>query len=123
MTPAWVAAMVRVGELAGSLSPSRLGADASPKSSTLTTPSGVTMMLAGFRSRCVIPFSWAASSASAICRAYASTVSTGRGPWSALAMELVIERCQHLGFALEPRQPVAVLRDCRRENLDGDFAV
>ena len=30
---------------------------ASPKSSTLTTPSGVTLMFAGFRSRWMIPFS------------------------------------------------------------------
>ena len=45
---------------------------ASPKSSTLTTPSGVTLMLAGFRSRWTIPFSCAASSASAIWRAMAS---------------------------------------------------
>jgi hypothetical protein len=42
---------------------------ASPKSSTLTTPAGVIMMLAGFRSRWVMPFSCAASRASAIWRA------------------------------------------------------
>ncbi len=38
---------------------------ASPKSRTFTTPSGVTLMLAGLRSRWMIPFSCAASSASA----------------------------------------------------------
>ena len=42
---------------------------ASPKSSTFTTPCGVTLIFAGFRSRCVIPFSCAASNASAICPA------------------------------------------------------
>ena len=42
---------------------------ARPKSTTFTTPAGVTMMLAGFKSRCTILFSWAASSASAICLA------------------------------------------------------
>ena len=40
-----------------------------PKSSSLTTPSGVTLTLPGLRSRWVIPFSCAASSASAIWRA------------------------------------------------------
>ena len=36
---------------------------ASLKSSTLIVPSGVSIIFAGFRSRCVIPFSWAASRA------------------------------------------------------------
>ena len=40
---------------------------ASPKSSSFTDPSEVTMMLAGFRSRCTTPLRCAASSASAIC--------------------------------------------------------
>ena len=44
---------------------------ASPKSSTFTTPSGVIMTLVGFRSRWMMPFSWAASSASTIWRAMA----------------------------------------------------
>jgi hypothetical protein len=39
---------------------------ARPKSSTLTVPSGRTLMLAGFRSRWMIPCSWAAAKASAI---------------------------------------------------------
>jgi hypothetical protein len=39
---------------------------ARPKSSTFTVPSGVVMMLVGFRSRCTMPFSCAASSAAAI---------------------------------------------------------
>ena len=46
---------------------SRSSAFARPKSSTFTTPSGVILMLAGFRSRWTMPFSCAASSASAIC--------------------------------------------------------
>jgi hypothetical protein len=37
------------------------------KSRTFTAPSGVILMLLGFRSRWTIPFEWAASSASAIC--------------------------------------------------------
>ena len=43
-------------------------------------PSGRTLMLAGFRSRCTIPCSCAASSAPAICRASASAWSSGTGP-------------------------------------------
>jgi len=54
---------------------------AKPKSSTLTVPSALILMLAGFRSRCTIPISCAASSASAIWRAYLSAVSTGSGPF------------------------------------------
>jgi hypothetical protein len=45
---------------------------AKPKSRTLTTPSPVTLMLAGFRSRWMIPLSCAASIASVICRAMAT---------------------------------------------------
>ncbi len=50
---------------------------ASPKSSTLTVPSGRTLMLAGLRSRWMMPCSCAASSASAICRAIGSASSSG----------------------------------------------
>ena len=55
---------------------------ASPKSSTLTRPSGRTFTLAGLRSRWMIPCSCAASSASAICRAIGSASSIGIGPSS-----------------------------------------
>ena len=44
---------------------------ARPKSSSLT-PVFVTRIFAGFRSRCVMPFLCAASSASQICAAYFS---------------------------------------------------
>ncbi|OFW06935.1 MAG: hypothetical protein A3I61_02800 [Acidobacteria bacterium RIFCSPLOWO2_02_FULL_68_18] len=53
---------------------------ARPKSSTLTVPSGRTLMLAGFKSRWMTPASWADSSASTICRAIVSVSSTGIGP-------------------------------------------
>ena len=53
---------------------------ASPKSSTFTLPSGVIFTFAGFRSRWMIPFSCAASSASQICFAIPSDSSTGIGP-------------------------------------------
>jgi hypothetical protein len=52
---------------------------ARPKSSTLTLPSGVILTFAGFRSRCTIPFSCAASRASAIWRAIARSSSTATG--------------------------------------------
>ena len=53
---------------------------AKPKSSTFTVPSGRTLMLAGFRSRWMMPCSCAASSASAICLAIGSASSTGMAP-------------------------------------------
>src|SRR5262249_51346431 len=53
---------------------------ARPKSRTLTFPAGVTLTLAGFKSRWTIPFSCAASSASAICRAISSASAGSSGP-------------------------------------------
>src|SRR5262249_47685967 len=53
---------------------------ARPKSRTLTFPAGVTLTLAGFKSRWTIPFSCAASSASAICRAISSASPGSGGP-------------------------------------------
>ena len=53
---------------------------ARPKSSTLTCPSAPTFTFAGLRSRWTIPFSWAASSASAICFAIATASSSGTRP-------------------------------------------
>ena len=53
---------------------------ARPKSSTFTVPSGLILMLPGLRSRCTMPFSCAASSASAICRAMPNASSSGSGP-------------------------------------------
>jgi hypothetical protein len=53
---------------------------ASPKSSTLTTPSERSLIFAGFRSRWMMFCSCAASSASAICRAIGNASSIGIGP-------------------------------------------
>ena len=96
ITPACVRPPVAVGNAVGlscamgypvaaarslpAASSGRLSALARPKSSTLTLPSGVSFTFAGFRSRCTIPFSCAASSASAIWRAIARASSTGIGP-------------------------------------------
>ncbi len=77
-----VAATLSVGDLEISIEEgSSSSALASPKSSTLTVPSGVTLTLAGLRSRWMMPFSCAASSASAICLAMgkASSSSSPRG--------------------------------------------
>src|SRR6202140_3082410 len=62
MAPACVAPMVNVGEFCGlpSLEGGGSMAFANPKSRILTTPSGVILMLAGFRSRLMMFFSCAA---------------------------------------------------------------
>ena len=80
--PASVSAMVCVA-------PSGAGAVAifaSPKSSSFT-PDAVTRILAGFKSRCVMFFLCAASSALAICLAYSKAFSSGRGPLSGVALD------------------------------------
>ena len=51
ITPALVPSNVIVGEFAVSTGTSGAAAFANPKSRIFTTPSGVTLMLAGFRSR------------------------------------------------------------------------
>jgi hypothetical protein len=53
---------------------------ANPKSRIFTTPSGVIRMLAGFRSRCTIPFSCAASRPSISCLRIGSAASKASGP-------------------------------------------
>jgi len=81
ITPALVAALI-VGESSGLPTAASTGAPrfAKPKSSTLTVPSDLILMLPGFRSRCTIPRSCAASSASAIWRANARASSSGIRP-------------------------------------------
>ena len=121
------------------VAPSPAAAFASPKSSTFTTPSGVILMFAGFRSRWTIPFSCAASSASAICRAMVSASASGSGPardavGQRLALDQfqhqradavrlfeavdradvrMIERREHARFALEARQPIGIAGERR----------
>ena len=85
MTPAPViiAGLVIVGDMrheTGETAAAGSSAFASPKSSTFTVPSGRSLMLAGFRSRWMMPCSCAASRASAICFAIGSASSTGIGP-------------------------------------------
>ena len=146
MTPTWVmAGLMIVGDIvsAPALSGPPAPGSASlarPKSSTFTVPSGRTLMLAGLRSRWMMPCSCAASSASTICRAIGSASSSGSGPSrdavgqrrpldelhherarAATLFEAVdlrdvrvIERGQELGFALETREPVRVAREAIR---------
>ena len=62
------AGLIRVGDCdAPAVTVVGSNAFARPKSSTLTVPSARTLILAGFRSRWMMPCSCAASSASAIC--------------------------------------------------------
>ena len=79
MTPAFVACIEIVGEIVGLALATPVGsiAFASPKSRTFTVPSARTLMLAGFRSRWMMPCSCAASSASAICFAIGSASTSG----------------------------------------------
>ncbi len=85
MIPAAVPVWARVGDCERSPpgaapAPSPDHALARPKSRTFTFPSGVTLTLAGLRSRWTMPFSCASSRASAICRAISSASSTGMAP-------------------------------------------
>jgi hypothetical protein len=109
---------------------------ASPKSSTLTRPSFVTMTLAGFKSRCTMPFSCAAASASPSALAISTICSTGSPPAGMRAVEWlaldqlhgqevdavgflhrvdgddvrVVELGEGLRFTAKARQPLRILR-------------
>ena len=105
----------------------------------------VILMLAGFRSRWTIPFSCAASSASAICRAIgqrlverqralrdadppASSPSTSSSTSARDAVGFfeavdgadvrMIQRGEQSRFALEAREPVGVRREQRGQDFD-----
>jgi len=68
-------------EWLGDIAPTGSIAFARPKSSTFTVPSARTLILAGLRSRWIIPCSCAASSARAICCAMGRASSSAIGPW------------------------------------------
>ena len=81
ISPWRVPTTVTVGEVVASpAEPVPANAFASPKSRSFTCPSGVTATFDGLRSRWMIPFSCAPSSASATCRKIGSASATGRGP-------------------------------------------
>ena len=148
--PARVDSTVIVGESAGNppLPAPVPIAFASPKSSTFTCPSGVILIFAGLRSRCTIPFSCAASSASAIWRAYpiASSAESARGETLGERLPLdqfhherdcafgllqavdrrdvgMIERGKRLRLTLEPGHALRIPGEFRRQDLDGNFAI
>ena len=132
MTPIPViAGLVIVGDAVTSALGAEMGSSAfaRPKSSTFTVPSDRSLIFAGLRSRWMIPCSWAASSASAICRAIGRASSSGIGPCAMRSASVgpstssstsaadavrffesvdaadvrMIERRERLGFALKAR--------------------
>ena len=123
---------------------------ARPKSSTFTVPSARTLMLAGFRSRWMIPCSCAASSASAICFAIGSASSSGIGaardalrrdprprrvpsraratpPPVFEAVDLrdvrMVQRGEHLRFALKRASRSGSLANDVGQHLERDVAI
>ena len=122
---------------------------ARPKSSTFTRPSAVTITLAGFRSRCTMPFVMRGRERIGDRpRAIAKDASTGRPPSgisasSACALDQlhrqemdavglldrvdrddvrVIERGDGAGLALEAGEPIGVARHVRGQHLQRDVA-
>ena len=104
--------------------------------------------VAGFKSRWMMPRSWAAASTSAICRAIATVSGTEMGPRAMRVGQRVtvdqlenqrlhpiglfqsidradvwmIEGRQDTSLAFEPSQPIGVAGEEARQNLDGDVA-
>ncbi len=76
--PSWVRSVVSRDRPAPEAPPD--SALARPKSRTFTAPLGVSLMLAGLRSRWMTALSCAASKASAICLAMTSASRTWKGP-------------------------------------------
>ena len=96
-----------------------------------------------------MPCSCAASSASAICLAICSAWRRGSGPWAIRSASVgavdelqhepvrgagvleavdvtdvrVIQRREHLRFALEAREPIRIARDRCRQDFDRDVAI
>jgi hypothetical protein len=95
ITPALVPSLIVVDDLDRPGVDSSVAAFARPKSSTLTTPSGVILMLEGLRSRWTIPAPCAASSASAICAATASASGTGRPSSQASVQRLTVHQLEY----------------------------
>ena len=146
-----IAGVVIVGacDMPGDIAPVGSSAFARPKSSTFTTPSGRSLMLAGLRSRWMMPCSCAASRASAICLAMGSASSTGIAPWAirsasvgpstssmtrALAPSAssrpwnlrdvrVVQCRKRLGFALEAGDPFGVSGERRGQDLDRHITI
>ena len=124
MIPACViAGVVIVGDIEtpDAAAPAGSIAFARPKSNTFTVPSARTLMLAGLRSRWMIPWSCAASSASAICLAMGSVSSTGIWPCATRSASVSLNKLHDEGSdpisGLEPIDSGDVRVIERRENL------
>ena len=126
--------MVNVGEFSPDAAGDAAVTFAKPKSKTFTVPSRLILMLPGFRSRCVMPLSCAASRPSRICPAIRSASSSGYGPLGGVAFDVLhhqivgadvvdladvgmIQRGDSLGFALE------AFGKLRGRDFDGDVAI
>jgi len=113
---------------------------AKPKSRILTTPAGVSLMFAGFKSRGMIPRSCAASNPAAIWRAMERASSSGKGALEVGALHQfhhqgalldaihgrdvgMVLRSQHLRFTLEARRVLGIVGQRRGEHLDGKVAI
>ena len=147
--PACVACSDSVGDIdaLAAAAPTGSIAFARPKSRTFTVPSARTLILAGFRSRWMMPCSCAASSASAICFAMGNASSSGIAPTRDALREIVavdkfhhesghlpalfeavyggdirmVQRSEHFRFTLKASQSVRIRRQGGRQNLDGDL--
>ena len=151
-TPVIMAGDVIVGEAVTSAGRPRLPACASfarPKSSTFTTPSGVILMFEGFRSRWMIPCSWAASRASAdLTRDRQGLIQRNRTTRDPIGQRValdqfedervgltavlepinradvrVVQRGQHLRFALETGEAIRIAGEGVRQDLQRDVAI
>src|SRR5262249_12732462 len=141
---------VIVGEFSASSDPNSAGSSAfaSPKSSTLTAPSGATFTFAGFRSRWTMPRSraafiphalwgaaWTESAIGLARRAIDEVHHLSRTRVSGVsAFRRNVDKAVHLGdvwmterrerlcLALEARQPLGIAPEEIRQDLDGDVA-
>jgi hypothetical protein len=85
------------------------------------------LTFAGFRSRWITPCSCAISSACAICSARSTASSTGSAPrvrrCARSSPSTSFQRGQHLGLALEARQPLGIVGERGGQQLDRHLAV
>ena len=133
--------------MASGPAPSLLSALANPKSSIFTTPFGVILMFAGFKSRWMMPFSWAASSAIGKLPRDGERLAELDGAHgfgervafnqlenqadNAVAFFDAVDRgdirmiqgCQETGFALQSGARTCVQRRRRRQTLDCHVAI
>ena len=103
--PACVACSDSVGDIdaLAAAAPTGSIAFARPKSRTFTVPSARTLMLAGFRSRWMMPCSCAASSASAICFAMGNASSSrNRATRDALREIVALDQFHHESACIPP---------------------